>query len=271
MRKVFFGELVGTFILVFFGCASVAVAVLTGALVGLWQVAVVWGIAVALGIYVSSGLSGGHLNPAITLSLAVWKRTTDVKTTAVYIAGQLAGAVLAGALLYLLFSDVIRAFEATNHIVRGGEGSQLSAMMFGEYFPNPAIAKAAAPVLDTVGIWRALFAEAVGTALLALAIFAMGRSRINESLKPLVVGAALAAIISVIAPLTQAGLNPARDFGPRLVAFAAGWGSIAIPGPHAGFWVYVVGPLVGALVAGGAYVFIFENGAAGLVSSRRGE
>jgi glycerol uptake facilitator protein len=63
----------------------------------------------------------------------------------------------------------------------------------------------------------------------------------------------VAALISLFAPITQAGWNPARDFGPRLVAFALGWGSIAIPGPGGGFWVYIVGPLIGGALGGLAW------------------
>ncbi len=67
-------------------------------------------------------------------------------------------------------------------------------------------------------------------------------------------------LISLFAPLTQAGWNPARDFGPRLVAFFAGWGSVAIPGPSAGFWVYIIGPLVGGPVGAGVYERLLRPG-----------
>ena len=67
---------------------------------------------------------------------------------------------------------------------------------------------------------------------------------------PVFIGGTVAAIIAVLGPLTQAGINPARDLGPRLVAYLSGWGQIAIPGPQQGFfWVYIAGPLIGGVLA----------------------
>jgi glycerol uptake facilitator-like aquaporin len=70
---------------------------------------------------------------------------------------------------------------------------------------------------------------------------------------PFFVGFTVAVLIALFAPITQAGWNPARDFGPRLVALLAGYGSIAIPGPQAGFWIYIVGPLIGGPIGGTVY------------------
>ena len=79
-------------------------------------------------------------------------------------------------------------------------------------------------------------------------------------LAPLLVGFTDAILISLFAPLTQAGLNLARDFGPRLVASFAGWGSVAIPGPNSGFWVCIVGPLIGGPVGAAVYEFLLRPG-----------
>lgn len=252
-----FGEFAGTFILVFFGIGAVHTAVATGAQVGLWQVAVVWAVAVSLGIYTAASLSGAHLNPAITLMTAVydgfaWRRVVP------FMASQLAGAAAAALVLYGLFAEMIIEFERVKGLVRGGPGSELSAMMYGEYFPNPALFGTSLEAYRVVTPLVAFAAEAVGTALLAFFVSALTYSknttRPSPSAAPLMIGLVVAAIISVIAPITQAGLNPARDFGPRLVAYFLGWGAIAIPGPRGGWLtVYILGPLVGGLVGGGAY------------------
>ena len=93
--------------------------------------------------------------------------------------------------------------------------------------------------------------------MLVLVIFALSDSdnvaAPEPTLVPFFIGFTVAVLISLFAPITQAGWNPARDFGPRLVALLAGFGSIAIPGPHGGFWIYLVGPLLGGVVGGGCY------------------
>lgn len=251
------GEYIGTFVLVFFGVGSVNAAVATGAQAGLWQVAVVWAIGVSLGIYASAALSGAHINPAITVVAAVYDRF-PLKRVVPYWIAQVTGAATASLLLYGMFAEAIVEFERRRGLLRGGPGSELSAMMFGEYFPNPAIFGTAEDAWRIVSLPSAFIAEMVGTAMLAFLVAAVTHRRNAERPSPafaaIVIGLGVAAIISVIAPLTQAGLNPARDFGPRLVAYFLGWGEIAIPGPRGGwFTVYILAPVVGALIGGGLY------------------
>ena len=255
MRRALAGEVLGTYLLVLFGTGSVASAVLSGAQVGLWQVAAVWGFGVTLAIYVSAGLSGAHLNPAVSLAMALL-RPGDFPATRLlpYVLGQLAGAVLAGITVAALFGPLLRRFEAAREIVRGAPGSELSAMVFSEYFPNPAMFGTDAAARALVSPWQAALVEGFGTAVLVLVIFALTSPRNTDkpsaNLAPFFIGFTVAALISLFAPLTQAGWNPARDFGPRLVAFVLGWGRVAIPGPEGGFWVYIVGPLVGGPLGG---------------------
>lgn len=253
----FAGEYIGTFVLVFFGVGVVNAAVVTGAQVGLWQVAVVWAIGVSLGIYTSAALSGAHINPAITIASVVFDRFPPAKALG-YVVAQVAGAMTASFVLYGMFAEAILEFERRNGLLRGGPGSERSAMVFGEYFPNPAVFGTAEDAWRIVGHDAAFLAELVGTAMLAFLVSAVTHRR--NAAKPtgaaqaVIIGLGVAAIISVVAPLTQAGLNPARDFGPRLVSWFMGWGEIAIPGPRGGwFTVYILAPIVGAIAGMGLY------------------
>jgi len=256
-------EATGTFLLVLFGTGSVAASVFTGAQVGLWQVAAVWGFGVTIAIYTTAAVSGAHLNPAISLAFAL-SRHDDFppRKLAIYWASQLAGAIIAGIVVLLAFGPFISNFEEKNDIDRGEAGSELSAMAFGEYFPNPAIFGTGAEAESLVSPWHAFAIEAFGTAILALVIFAVvDRKNValpSKGMAPFFIGFTVAILISLFAPVTQAGWNPARDFGPRIVAFAAGWGDIAIPGPRSGFWVYILGPLVGAPIGAFFYDYILR-------------
>ncbi|MBI4312823.1 MAG: aquaporin [Chloroflexi bacterium] len=251
-------ETVGTFLLVLFGTGAVASAVLTGAQVGLWQVAVVWGLGVTFAIYATAAVSGAHLNPAVSLAFALLRpREFPLRKLVPYWGAQLLGGVLAGLVILLVFGPFIARFEAAQGLVRGNAGSELSAMVFGEYFPNPAMfgtGDAAHALISPLG---AATVEGLGTAVLAFMVFALTDRRNTglpvKYLAPPLIGFTVAALISLFAPLTQAGWNPARDFGPRIVAFLAGWGSIAIPGPYGGFWVYIAGPLIGAPLGAAVY------------------
>jgi glycerol uptake facilitator protein len=265
-------ELFGTLILVFFGVGSVHVAVLTGALGGLWQVAAVWGVAVALAVYAAGAISGAHLNPAITVAFAVFRKF-PVSRVGPCVLSQLAGAFLGAAVLYTLYGGVLgpaphggvlAEFEASHAITRGAPGSEKSAMVYGEYFPNPAMVPGQFKSVEAVSEWTAMLAEGLGTALLALFIFALtdrqnpGRPG-GTTMLAVFIGLALSIIIIIIAPLTQAGLNPARDFGPRLFSYLAGWGRIAIPGPRGGFFtVYILAPVLGASVGAACYEFLLR-------------
>jgi glycerol uptake facilitator protein len=259
-------EALGTFVLVFFGCGAVHAAVLTGAQSGLWQVAIVWGVAIMLAAYVFGGISGAHINPAISVALATWGRF-PWREVGPYSLAQLAGAMLAGGALLGVFQGFHEVKERELRVVRGQQGSELTAMCFGEYFPNPALDSTTklylagdhAKLREIVSAPIAFMAEVVGTLLLALVVFAVTDPKNSAApaarLGPVFIGLSVAVLISVIAPLTQACFNPARDLGPRLIAFAGGWRGIALPGPQGmGFFtVYIVAPILGAVLGGALY------------------
>jgi glycerol uptake facilitator protein len=255
LSKEFKGETLGTFMLVLFGCGSVAVSILFNAHQGLMQIAMAWGIGVTLSIYLTRHLSCAHLNPAVTIAMVISKRMT-AKKLPVYLIAQFLGAFLAGLAIYLLFSPSISAFENTHSIVRGSAESIQTAKMFGEYYAAPGST-------SVVSLPLAIGVEAFGTFLLVLMIFALTEGcnvgRPSDVLAPLFIGLTVTSVICLVAPLTQAGLNPARDFGPRMVAWIFGWKSAAFPDQTGGFFlVYILGPIVGAIFASLFFVFAFE-------------
>lgn len=253
--KEFLGETLGTFMLVLFGCGSVAVTILFNAHQGLMQIALAWGIGVTLAIYLTRHLSCAHLNPAVTLAMWIGKRMAVRKIPA-YLTGQFTGAILAGLIIYLLFGPSISAYESAHNIVRGSAESIQTAKMFGEYYAAPGS-------LAIVSMPLAMAAEALGTFLLLLMIFALTEGcnvgRPNNAMTPMFIGLTVTSIIGLIAPLTQAGLNPARDFGPRLVAWIFGWGNAAFPDQSGGFFfVYILAPIIGAMLASLFFVYLIE-------------
>ncbi len=254
----YFGEFFGTFILVFFGTAIVAVAVLFQAPLGLVQVAVVWGIGVTLAIYATRHLSCAHLNPAVSLGMVLAGRMQP-RLFVPYCGAQLAGAAAAGGMILLLFHPSIAAFERAHGIIRGTPASVRTAMLFGEYFPNPGFD---IPWFR-VSLPTAMLTEGLGTFLLVSMIFLLTEGcnvgRPTDAISPVFIGATVAALIAVTAPLTQTGINPARDFGPRVVAYFAGWKQVAIPGPRGGFfWVYIAAPLAGAALSALCFRFVLS-------------
>jgi glycerol uptake facilitator protein len=265
-------EVLGTFILVFFGCGAVHAAVLNGAHSGLFQVAIIWGIAVMLGCYVVGGISGAHMNPAVTIALAAWGRFS-FRDVIPYIVAQFAGAYLAAAVLFVIFEPFITAKELEKQVERGQPGSEVTAMCYGEFFPNPGGFAAEKGPLDLTvfaetqakyPLWRAVVTEVLGTAVLALVIFALSDARnvsVPNKLAPVFIGLTVAVLVSVVAPLTQACLNPARDLGPRLFTAMAGWGEIAWPtGAGMSFlWVYLAAPIAGAILGGGVHALFVKN------------
>ena len=254
-KREFIGESSGTFLLVLFGCGSVAVSVLFGSHQGLMQVGLAWGIGVMLSIYLTRHLSCAHLNPAVSLAMAINGRMPFRKLP-VYFTAQLTGAVLAGLALYALFAPSIAAYENDHQIVRGTADSVRTAMLFGEYYPNPG-------GTAVVSLPLAIGAEAFGTFLLVLMILALTEGcnvgRPDSALAPVFIGLTVTSVICLIAPLTQAGLNPARDLGPRMVAWTMGWGRAAFPDRVGGFLhVYVLGPLIGGVLASQFFVRVLE-------------
>ena len=132
LMKELLAEFIGTFLIVQIGCGSVMSDIFGGAFSGLFQVAAVWVVAVTIAISITSSISGAHLNPSVSVSLALFRGFKWTKVIPYSIA-QTLGAAVASAVNFVLFADKIKAFEHAHGIVRGSTASVASARAFGEY------------------------------------------------------------------------------------------------------------------------------------------
>ena len=202
-------ELLGTFGLVFFGAGSVASKYFPEATYGIFGVAVAHGLVLAVMVTALLNISGGHLNPAVTLGLVAVRRT-DIRTGAAYIAAQLVGAILAALLIRLVYpTGVVRPIA----------------------LGTPSIA-------NTIQLHQAMIIEGVRGFFLISVFFGTIINPGAARLGGLGVGLTLMFDILVGGPLTGAAVNPARAFGPALVS-----------GQWVGHLVYWVGPIVGGVLA----------------------
>ena len=239
-------EFFGTFILIAFGVGVVAQTVLSkGANGSILSINIGWGIAVMLGIYVSGGVSGAHLNPAVTISLAV-HRTFPWSKVLPYTIAQVAGAFVASAVVYATYREALGAFDGG---VRAVEGATATAGIFATY--PQAYLSIAGGFVDQV----------VGTMLLMAGVLAVTDQK-NVAppawLTGPLVGLLVVGIGTAFGFNAGYAINPARDFGPRLFTFVAGWGSDVFTAGNGWWWVPIVAPVVGAIL--GAFLYdLFVN------------
>jgi glycerol uptake facilitator protein len=237
-------EFLGTALLVLLGDGVVASVVLLKKQADWIVVTTGWGLAVAMGVYVSGKASGGHLNPAVTLALAV-RREFPWRRVAPYCVAQLAGAFVGALLVYVDYAEAFRAFEEAHGIVRG----QLVAGRLAGPSAGGAGVFCTFPAFDVT--WRNVFSEALGTAVLLLGVRALTDRRnagLRSDLHALLIGGLVWSIGLSLGGLTGYAINPARDLGPRLTAALVGWGPAVFESHGGYFWVPIVGPLVGGVL-----------------------
>jgi glycerol uptake facilitator protein len=237
-------EFLGTALLVLLGDGVVAAVFLMGKQADWILITSGWGLAVAISVYVSGRISGGHLNPAVTLALAS-RGEFPVSRVAPYWIAQLAGGMAGAALVYADYFSAFADFEATRGITRG-------AMSAGKLLGTAA---GGAGVFCTFPAYDNLagnvFSEVLGTAVLLLGIRALTDRRNaapGRGFEPLLVGLLVMAIGLSLGGLTGYAINPARDLGPRIVAALCGWGLSVFSSHGHYFWVPVVGPLLGGVI-----------------------
>ena len=242
-------EFLGTMILIILGDGVVGSAVLMEK-AGSWVVITTgWALAVTMGVYVSGKVSGGHLNPAVTVAMAL-RRGFPWNRVGPYVIAQLAGAFVGAAIVYLDYFEAFGAFEKAQGITRG-------VMLEGK-LAGPAAGGAGVfatyPAFDSLPL--NFFSEFLGTMMLLLAVFALTDSR-NQSpgsnLTPLLIGFVVWSIGLSLGGLTGYAINPARDLGPRLLSAVCGWGVAVFQSHGAYFWVPIVAPILGGAAGGAIY------------------
>jgi glycerol uptake facilitator protein len=255
-------EFLGVFIIIAFGdgVVAMAVAALPGSgrtsgptvifdAAGDWLLITFgWAMAVAFAVWVAGGVSGAHLNPAVTLAFAARRKFSWSKVLP-YFAAQVVGAFVGAALVFLVYHNAIDAFNLAAGTPKSG-GKALATYSIFATFPAKYFGGGlAGPLIDQI----------VGTAFLLMFVVALideRNSAVGSNLAPLAIGLAVLAIGNSFGANAGYAINPARDFGPRLFAYFAGWGKVALPGTYnaPGFhfssywWIPIVGPLIGGII-----------------------
>ncbi|MBQ0829827.1 MIP/aquaporin family protein [Streptomyces tagetis] len=258
---IFIGETIGTAILILLGggvCAAVTLKASKSRNAGWLAIAFGWGFAVMTAVYIAAPLSGAHLNPAVTVGIALKDgRWTDVP---VYLAGQFLGAMIGAALVWAAYYGQFHAHLTDREIVGGPGARKTSAKavearetgagpVLGIFSTGPEVRNAA----------QNLTTEIIGTFVLLLAVLTQGLNDEGNGLGTL--GGLITALVVVSIGLSLGGptgyaINPARDLGPRVV-------HALLPLPNKGgsdwtyAWVPVVGPLIGGAAAAGVYNMAF--------------
>ncbi|MGH3730193.1 MAG: MIP/aquaporin family protein [Micromonosporaceae bacterium] len=232
-------EFLGTMILILFGCAVVAQVVAAKGLGDHDSIAWGWGIGVTLGVYVSAKISGGHINPAVTIALAAMKMFPWRKVLPFALA-QTAGAFVAALIVRWNYTEVLGAFDP-DHTIK-------SQIVFSTLPGNGAL---------PVDAWGGLRDQVIGTAILLFMVLVLIDPRNNPplaNLAPLLIGLLVVAIGMAWGTNAGYAINPARDFGPRLASFLTGYsGAWVDQNGFPYFWVPIVGPIVGGVLGAGLY------------------
>ncbi|KAM9782795.1 aquaporin-10a [Neosynchiropus ocellatus] len=237
-------EFLGTFVLLLFGCSAAAQVKTSRETKGQFlSVNMAFSVGVMSAMYLSKGISGAHLNPAVTLSFCVlgrvpWNRLLP------YALAQLLGAYVASGLVYLVYYDAIMDFSGGVLTVYGANET---ASIFATY-PS-----------EFISLGRSVLDQVVGTGMLMLCILCLGEQRNTPApaeLIPPIVAVIVLGISMSMSANCGAAINPARDLGPRLFTLTAGWGSEVFTCYNYWFWVPVIAPLIGG-VAGSCMYLIF--------------
>ncbi len=232
-------EFLGTLVLIALGDGVVAMVELFGGAKGDYtNITLGWGLAVLMGICIAGRISGAHLNPAVTLALAIFRGFPWPKVVP-YTLAQVAGAFVGAALVYVNYLPAFQEFD-------------------------PDLSKTAGvfttfPGIESMSWWNGLFDQIVGTAFLLgliLAITDPDNQPVAKGLEPLLIGLVVVAIGVCWGGMHGYAINPARDFGPRLFTLTAGFKNTGFETGQ--FWVPIVGPLLGGVVGAVVYDLVIR-------------
>lgn len=244
--REFLAEFLGIFILMVFGMGANAQSALSrGQLGGMLTVNWAWGLAVGMGVWVSGGVSGGHINPAVSLAMAILGRL-QWKKLPVYWLAQYLGSFAASACVYGIYYDAIAHFDGG---IRYVTGVNATAGIWATY---------PAPYLSIAGGFGD---QVFGTLLLVLCVMAVTDDHNMTPVKGLVpfcVGLIVFVIGTSYGMNCGYAINPARDFSPRLFTAIAGWGGSVFTVCNYWFWVPIVAPHIGAFC--GAVIYLVAIG-----------
>jgi glycerol uptake facilitator protein len=237
-------ELLGTFTLIIFGVGVVAQTVLTPFTAGAQSIHWAWGLGVVMGIYVAGGISGAHINPAVTVALALRRGFPWAKVLP-YSLAQTAGAFLAALVIRWNYYEAFRAFDPGKTVKSQGVFSTL---------PGNGVLN--------VSQLGALRDQIIGTAVLVMLVLAITDARNTApgaNLAAFIIGLVVVGIGMTLGANAGYAINPARDFGPRLASWITGW-SNAMNDQRGDFyaWVPIIGPLIGGPL--GAYIYDYVVG-----------
>ncbi|XP_012674837.1 aquaporin-9b [Clupea harengus] len=244
--KEFLAEFLGTFVLILLGCGSVAQTVLSrGALGEPLTIHIGFTLGVMLAVYMAGGVSGGHVNPAVSLAMVVLGKL-PLKKFPVYVAAQFLGAFAGSCAVYGLYYDAL--IDYTNGVLTV-TGENATANIFASY---PA---------KHLSVLNGFADQVIGAATLVLCILAITDKKnigAPKGMEPLVISLSILAIGVSMGLNCGYPINPARDLGPRLFTAVAGWGFEVFSAGNCWWWIPVAGPLVGGVVGASIYFLLIE-------------
>lgn len=236
-------EALGTGIIVHMGCGVVCVDRFANAQVGTFGICSVWIACVLIAIYATRDISGAHLNPAVSVSLVIYKDFPLLELVP-FVASQVFGAFVGAAANYGCTAHGISQYEAVHRRARGTTPSTFVGAFACGVTPE---------ILSPIS---GFLVEVWATAWFVFLIFALGdpNCSVPTAASPVLTGIVVGGLVSVFGPLTCCCINPARDLGPRLVVFAAGFGRVA----WTQWWIYAFGPPLGAVLGGALYTYCYK-------------